>query len=323
MLSYPDFRYKQVIVHVARLRGEKLRFRADNILIEDAEGNVVLQHSCHRAFALFIVGEITLTSVMIKQAIRFAFPIILMSSNLKVITRINAAAEGNTALRHRQYHCAINLDIAKILIQQKINNQASLLKSLRYNSKADCAVIAQLQSCDVAKAQDGAELMGIEGGCSRLFFKEYFRNMNWIRREPRCKRDIINLLLDIGYTYLFNFIEAQLCLYGFDLYCGVHHRYFYQRKSLVCDLVEPFRCIIDKRIRKAYNLRQIDTDDFFVSQGAYQLSWKYQKKYTKLFLKDILAHKEAIFKYCQSYYRCFMKESDLSVFPRFNIVTVS
>ncbi len=323
MLSFPDFRYKQVIVHIAQLRGEKLKFRADNILIESADGDVVLQHSCHRVFALFIVGEITLTSVIIKQAVRFAFPIILMGSNLKVLARFNSAAEGNTALRYRQYHSTRNFDIAKNLIAQKIVNQASLLNMLRYRSKSDRAVVKQLQSCDVTLAADGAALMGMEGNCSRLFFQEYFRSLNWVRREPRCKRDITNLLLDIGYTYLFNFMEAHLCLYGFDLYCGVHHRYFYQRKSLVCDLVEPFRCIIDKRIRKAYNLRQINQDDFFVKQNAYQLAWKQQKKYTRLFLKDILEHKEEIFRYCQAYYRWVMKDSDLSLFPQFCIIPES
>ena len=93
--------------------------------------------------------------------------------------------------------------------------------------------------------------------------KVYFRKLKWERRMPRCKNDIPNLLLDIGYTYLFNFIESLLSIYGFDLYCGVHHTFFYQRKSLVCDLVEPFRCIIDQRIRKAYTLKQVNEDDFF------------------------------------------------------------
>ena len=38
MMSLPDFRYKQVIVHVAGGSGERLRFLADNIVLEDKEG---------------------------------------------------------------------------------------------------------------------------------------------------------------------------------------------------------------------------------------------------------------------------------------------
>ena len=169
------------------------------------------------------------------------------------------------------------------------------------------------------KAENIHEIMGIEGNASRIFFSAYFRPMNWNRREPRCKRDVYNLLLDIGYTYLFHFIEAMLALYGFDLYCGVLHTFFYQRKSLVCDIVEPFRCIIDRRLRKAYNLGQIHPDDFFVKDNQYCLQWKEQTKYIRLFMKDILEQKEEIFKFCQKYYRWFIKNSDIADFPVYKI----
>lgn len=55
MMSWPDFAYKQIIVHQIRDRGEKIRFRADNIVIIDADEKVLLQHTCHRLFALFVI----------------------------------------------------------------------------------------------------------------------------------------------------------------------------------------------------------------------------------------------------------------------------
>ena len=36
--------------------------------------------------------------------------------------------------------------------------------------------------------------------------------MDWLGRKPRVKSDYINAILDIGYTYLFNFVEC--CLNG-------------------------------------------------------------------------------------------------------------
>ncbi|MFI3291820.1 MAG: type V CRISPR-associated endonuclease Cas1 [Opitutales bacterium] len=319
MLSFPDFKYKQVIVHSTFGNGEKLKFSADNILIKDFDGNTILQHSCHKIFALFIVGDISVTSVVLRRALKYGFPIILMSSNMKVSARINCIAEGNTLLRKRQYSSERNLLISKYLIEQKVSNQLALLKALRAKNLSNKEAIKRLEQIDVWLAYDTPELMGIEGNASRIFFDSYFRVLNWNRREPRCKRDIINLLLDIGYTYLFNFIEANLCLYGFDLYCGVHHKFFYNRKSLVCDIIEPFRCIIDRRIRKAHNLGQIDKADFIERNGAYLLTYEKQKKYTKLFLKDILAEKENIFKFCQSYYRSFMRDKDIVNFPQYKI----
>ena len=59
------------------------------------------------------------------------------------------------------------------------------------------------------------------------------------------------------------------------------HQNFYQRKSLVCDIVEPFRVIIDQQIKKAWNLGQIKTEDFTETKGQYILEYKNAKSYTK------------------------------------------
>lgn len=319
MMSWPDFSYKQIIVHIAGGSKERIRFHVDNIIIEDADGKVLMQHSCHRIFALFIVGETSLTSIAIQKAIAFAFPIILLSRNMKFVTAINSGAEGNTVLRAKQYSGKRNLDIAKCLVQQKIQNQRNLLNALRYKSENDNDAIKTLKEINVLDSKDIFQLLGHEGFASKTFFLAYFRPMEWKRREPRCKRDIFNLLLDIGYTYLFNFIDAMLALYGFDRYFGVFHTCFYQRKSLVCDMIEPFRCIIDRRLRKAYNLKQISPDDFFFKNEQYHLSYTNQDKYIRLFMKDILEQKENIFKFCQGYYRWFMQDKPLDAFPQFSI----
>lgn len=321
MMSLPDFKYKQIIVHVAGGSGERLRFSADNIILEDKEGHVLVQHSCHRIFALFIIGETSLTSVLIKQCSSFGFPIVLLGRNMRPIATIYCGAEGNTLLRMRQYGASEtrNLEIAKELIRQKIKNQIQLIKNLRRLSADDNAAVSSLKEIDVDAAEDYRELMGIEGTASRIFFSAYFRPLGWKRREPRCKPDIYNLLLDIGYTYLFQFIAALLSLYGFDLYCGVLHRFFYQRMSLVCDIIEPFRCIIDQRVRKAYNLGQINEKDFYFHSGHWNLEWKNQSHYIQLFFKDILKEKESLFLYCQKYYRFFIREKRISEFPVFVI----
>ena len=321
MMSLPDFRYKQIIVHVAGGSGERLRFRADNIVLEDKEGTVLVQHSCHRIFALFIVGEVSLTSVLIRQCTAFGFPIVLLGRNMRPIANIHCGAEGNTLLRMKQYRADDdrNLSIAKELIRQKIDNQSRLVRSLRRLSADDSSALRALGSLDVDSARCTKELMGLEGTASRIFFSAYFRPLDWKRRNPRCKSDIPNLLLDIGYTYLFQFVAALLSLYGFDLYCGVHHRFFYQRMSLVCDIVEPFRCIVDRRLRKAHNLGQIDEKDFFFHDGHWNLEWKNQTRYVGLFFKDILAEKESLFLFCQRYYRWFVRDRPISEFPSYRI----
>ncbi len=126
-------------------------------------------------------------------------------------------------------------------------------------------------------------------------------------------------LLDIGYTILFNVVNALLEMYGFDVYVGILHTQFFHRKSLVCDLEEPFRPIIDAALIKAMNLGQIDEKDFWKNQDQYVLPWKNSAPYIELFIKAIMKYKNEIFIYLQSYYRAFMRERDAEEFPVFEM----
>ena len=64
---------------------------------------------------------------------------------------------------------------------------------------------------------------------------------------------------------------------------------------------------------------KLTAKDFFVKDNQYCLQWKEQTKYIRLFMKDILEQKEEIFKYCQKYYRWFIKNGDIADFPIYKI----
>lgn len=111
----------------------------------------------------------------------------------------------------------------------------------------------------------------------------------------------------------------MLCSYGFDTYYGVLHTCFYMRKSLVCDLMEPMRPIMDLKIRKAINLKQCKQADFKVCGKRYTLSWAKTPKYIEFVLEEIIQNKEKIFFYIQNYYRAVMKNKAVEDFPLFLI----
>ena len=130
---------------------------------------------------------------------------------------------------------------------------------------------------------------------------------------------IIYIKFYIYYTILFNIVNALLEMYGFDVYVGILHTQFFHRKSLVCDLEEPFRPIIDEAILKALNLGQVKDDDFWKKQNQYILPWKNSKKYVGLILEAIMEYKNEIFIYLQSYYRAFMRDKAAGDFPVFEM----
>jgi CRISPR-associated endonuclease Cas1 len=162
-------------------------------------------------------------------------------------------------------------------------------------------------------------VMGIEGKAATTFFNAYFEKLAWKTRCPRAKIDPLNSTLDIGYTILFNYIETFVRLFGFDPYKGIYHQLWFKRKSLICDLVEPFRCLIDRQVRKAFNLKQCSAEDFNIIKGEYILKREKNSDYTKMFFEVLIEQKAEIFKYMRQYYRCFMQQKTSESYPKFFI----
>lgn len=318
MMSTRDFEYKQ-IAFVFTSRGEKISFKNDNLLVSDADGNTKHQSTCYRLFLLFICGDYSITSGLLERANKFGFNIVLMTPNLRVTKIIPSKAEGNVLLRKKQY-AYDKTDIAAHVIANKIRNQNALLKKKRQKSEDEKEAIKKLKQFEKDVMQPNLsvqEIMGIEGISAKIYFKSLFKNYNWSARRPRTKHDITNCLMDIGYTILFNVVNALLEMYGFDVYVGILHTQFFHRKSLVCDLEEPFRPIIDEAIIKALNLSQVHEKDFWKNQEQYILPWKNSAPYIELFIKAIIEYKDEIFIYIQSYYRAFMRDKPVANFPTF------
>ena len=301
MLSEPDFIEKKILV-VFTHNGEKISFKNDNIIVLDEEKQIKKQMSCYRLFAIFIVGGISLTSGIISRSKKFGFSIVLFTTSFKVYSTINFSLEGNTLLRRKQYITDKETEIANQIIINKIQNQKDILKKLRDKDVQDG--IENLEE-NIERLKNNNynsyEIMGLEGTSAKVYFNRLFKNYNWNGRQPRIKRDKINLLLDISYTILFNYIEAILNIYGFDIYKGNLHKEFYKRKSLVCDMVEPFRPIVDYKLRKMINLNQIDNYKYVIINNQYQLNWQESAKFVSAILEEILKYKICIFRFIQQY----------------------
>jgi CRISPR-associated endonuclease Cas1 len=259
---------------------------------------------------------------LIEKSKKFGFPIFLMTPSLRTYDIIGNRIEGNYILRKLQY-ATIDLGIAKHLVKNKIENQLRTLdKCLGKDNRLRSDMELLREYSDAANKYVGDDvqaLMGIEGAASKAYFRNIFDMKDWTGRRPRMKMDYINSTLDIGYTILFNIVDAMLSMYGFDNYVGVYHREFYMRRSLVCDMVEPFRPLIDWKVRTAVHLGQCKKEDFNVVDGRYILDIRKNKDYVAFLMKPLLENKADIFSYFQSYYRSFMKHKEISEYPSFII----
>lgn len=317
MITAPDFDKKQLIFVFAN-HGEKIAFGNDNLIVKNADGKIKMQVTCYRVFLVFVVGNCSITTVLLQHAKQFGIRIALMTSGFRLYAVIGAEKAGNYLLHEKQYNYS-GIDIARYIVSNKIDNQIGTLKLIRAKSEYEKETIRKIKEYldALQQAESINEIMAYEGLSSKLYFACQFSGCNWNGRQPRMKKDIINSTLDIGYTLLFSLIEAMLACFGFDLYKGVLHQQFYMRKSLVCDLVEPFRCLIDDAVKHAYNLGQIKADDFLLINGQFQLKWEHSSHYISFLIRPLLNRKGEIFDYIQGYYRAFMKGKSVESYPVF------
>ena len=312
MLQLPDFKGKNVVI-IRSAKGEaftNLKLKNENLtLVKDEK--IVNQISIHKIFAIFAVGEMSFTTTLTRNLMHNGVSTFFLKPNLETYASIEAEAAGNYVLRQRQYQFKDDLNFAKNLVKNKSYNQLSLLWEKCpefFKDKTRHTVYKKIcQKIDEAKTLN--ELLGMEGNFTKNYFQAYFEPLKWYKRMPRTKVDTTNLLMDIGYTMLFNFIDSLLRLHGCDTCKGIYHQLFFQRKSLSCDLMEPFRCIIERTILKAHNLGQIETKDFQQYKGKYSLKFDQNKKYMELFLEEIMKEKTEIFSYIKQFYFCILNET--------------
>lgn len=324
MFTYKDVDVRSIFVINCIERKRSLRVYNGELLLEeneDSKSKTLTKFPFQKLFALFVIGHITVTTPIIEKFRKLGVALVVMKPNLRPVLYLSDSAEANFLLRKRQYEFSDDdMSVGKVLVLNKILNQkAALLRSRKKDSKTiDAIKLCENVLGTINDVNDYNELMGKEGAVSKSFFAAYYQGLEWKGRHPRMKTDPLNVTLDIGYSVLFNFIESFVRIFGFDIYVGVYHRTWFKRKSLICDLMEPFRCIIDHAILLAFNRKQFTIDDFRSNKKEYMLKYEKCYLYYCLFYQALIEYKAELFRYVQSYYRCFMGNRAIDTYPIFD-----
>ena len=277
MFTHKDIDMRTIFVVNCIEHNRSLRVCNGELMLEELgedKKKTLTKFPFQKLLALFIIGHITVTTPLIEKCKKYGVALVVMKPNLRPVFFWANSAEANYLLRKRQFdYRTEDLTVAKAIVYNKVLNQKSALLKTR---KKDELTINALELCEASlntllNTTDYNQLMGLEGTIAKSFFSAYFQNQNWKGRHPRIKSDVINVTLDIGYTILFNFMECFVRMFGFDLYVGVYHRLWFKRKSLVCDLIEPFRCLIDHATLLAFNRKQFSEKDFTLIRQEYRL----------------------------------------------------
>lgn len=179
------------------------------------------------------------------------------------------------------------------IIKNKIINQALMLNKIK--SKKYDLVLSYVEEVKLGDKTNR------EGHSAKVYFNELF-GKDFVRNNS----DEINAALNYGYAILLSTINKEVISNGYLTQLGIHHKNEFNQFNLSCDLMEPFRVIIDNFIYYNQN-RELDTQfkldiiNIFNNRYSYDNKKYILKDIIKLFVKNALDSIEDINKYKEFY----------------------
>lgn len=125
------------------------------------------------------------------------------------------------------------------IIAEKIRKQSELLREYNKNSEADMLTeyISQIEYNDVTNR---------EGHAAKVYFNALF-GMDFTRSTD----NVTNAALNYGYSLILSVINREITANGYLTQLGLFHKNMFNPFNLGCDLMEPFRILIDRCVKKA------------------------------------------------------------------------
>lgn len=163
-------------------------------------------------------------------------------------------------------------ELWSLIVKNKIINQALLLHKI--NSDNYELLMNYVNDVRVGD-KTNREAHSAKVYFNSLFTKKFVRSAN----------DDINAALNYGYSILLSNFNKEIINNGYLTQLGIHHKSEFNQFNLACDLMEPFRPIIDNFVY--YNqTREFDSKYKLDLINIFNNNYKYLgKNYT---LKDII-----------------------------------
>ncbi len=94
-----------------------------------------------------------------------------------------------------------------------------------------------------------------EGHAAKVYFNAMFG-----KKFSRSDENFINAMLNYGYSIILSCFNREIVSNGYSTMLGIFHNNMFNGFNLGCDLMEPFRPIIDRAV-KEYNPTKFETEE--------------------------------------------------------------
>jgi CRISPR-associated endonuclease Cas1 subtype II len=128
------------------------------------------------------------------------------------------------------------------IVRQKIERQSDVL--LHYGKKDECKMLRFY----IDEIVNG-DCTNREGFAAKVYFNALFDSV-FSRKDSD---NAYNACLDYGYAILLGIVSREVVKSGYSLAIGIHHHNIFNSNNLACDVMEPFRPIVDCIVYTNFN----------------------------------------------------------------------
>lgn len=158
----------------------------------------------------------------------------------------------------------ISGELWKTIVQHKIKYQARVLEEQGND--------AYLKLKEYIREVELHDVTNREGHAAKVYFNALFG-----KDFARSQETNLNAYLNYGYTILLSTINKEVVKCGYLTQLGIHHIGPTNPFNLSCDLIEPFRPIIDE-MALAYDQEEFGNDEKMELVGVLNQQFIYQNK---------------------------------------------
>lgn len=123
------------------------------------------------------------------------------------------------------------------IVAEKIRKQADFLDELQKDNEAALlrSYLSQIELHDATNR---------EGHAAKVYFNALF-GMDFTRSEENAT----NAALNYGYGIILSAFNREIAAHGYLTQLGIFHDNMFNHFNLSCDLMEPFRILVDRKVK--------------------------------------------------------------------------
>ncbi|MDE3059088.1 MAG: CRISPR-associated endonuclease Cas1 [Bacteroidota bacterium] len=261
-------------------QGTTLRRESERLIVQKGEKEV-LDVQAIKVEQIFIFGACMITPAAMRFCLMREIPITMLSNTGEYYGRIEATTKDHSFVQRMQALRVLDsefvLATAKAIVRGKIENSVDVLQ--RQHRKSHRIVLTEAihalrtiqRKLDDAKSLD--QLLGYEGTAAARYFDAFSTmllnsDFHFSKRTRQPPQDRMNSLLSFFYTLLFYNVYSLAQAYGLNPFWGVLHRDKRNHPSLVSDLIEEFRCVVESAAIYMVNNKMIRRTDFYENKTS-------------------------------------------------------